>query len=329
MVTLKEIAREVGVAVSTVSRALNDHPHIDPETRRRVLAVAERRGYRPNTVARALRRRRSRTIGVLIPDLLNHFYAACTTVLQEQFERQGYGMILAVTGNDPRREQTALAQMQSAQVDGIVLVPSARPKAREAFDVPVVEMMRASGRPQVDSVQCAEDDGSADVIDHLRSLGHERIAVIAGDPRFSNARERVAGARTALGEGGLPDHYLMAREHTPKWGAEALRRLMELRPAPTAVFASSGDLALGALSEANRLGLDIPGQLSLAAFGNTDWFETCRRPVTAFAHPLHEIGMITAQVLLSRLNGDSPAEPSRIRVEGRMILRESTAPPPD
>ncbi|MDQ8705378.1 LacI family DNA-binding transcriptional regulator [Streptomyces sp. LHD-70] len=214
-----------------------------------------------------------------------------------------------------------------SQADGIVLVPSARPKAREAFDVPVVEMMRASGRSRVDSVQCAEDDGSANLINHLRSLGHERIAVIAGDLQFSNARERVAAARAALGENGLPDCYVMAREHTPMWGAEALRRLMGLDPALTAVFASSGDLALGVLHEANRLGLDIPGQLSLVAFGNTDWFEICRPPVTAFAHPMHEIGMITAQVLLSRINGDSSAEPSRIRVEGRMILRESTAPP--
>ncbi|MFE2408931.1 LacI family DNA-binding transcriptional regulator [Kitasatospora sp. NPDC059408] len=164
-------------------------------------------------------------------------------------------------------------------------------------------------------------------MDHLRSLGHERIAVIAGDPGFSNARERVAGARAALGEGGLPEQYVMAREHTAAWGAEALRRLMELRPEPTAVFASSSDLALGALREADALGLDVPGRLSFVAFGNADWFEVCRPPVTAFAHPLHEIGMITAQVLLSRLNGDSPAEPSRIRVEGRVILRESTAPP--
>lgn len=328
MVTLKELARELGLAVSTVSRALNDHPHINPETRQRVLAAAERRGYRPNTVARALRRRQSRTIGVVIPDMLNHFYAACTTVLQEQFARQGYGMILAVTGNDPLRERSALAQMHGSQAEGIVLVPSARPKAREVLDVPVIEMMRTSGRSRVDSVQCAEAEGSADLVSHMKSLGHERIAVIAGDPEFSNSRERVDGARAALDEVGLPDDYLMTREHTPAWGAEALRRLMALPAAPTAVFASSGELALGALHEANRLGLDIPGQLSFAAFGNTDWFEICRPPVTTFAHPLHEIGMITAQVLLSRLNGDTPAEPSRVRVEGRMILRESTAPPP-
>ncbi|MCZ0983446.1 substrate-binding domain-containing protein [Streptomyces diastatochromogenes] len=115
----------------------------------------------------------------------------------------------------------------------------------------------------------------------------------------------VAGARTHRRHRRRPE--VQQRPRTRR------RRLRELRPAPTAVFASSGDLALGALREADRLGLDIPGRLSLAAFGNTDWFETCRRPVTAFAHPLHEIGVITAHVPLSRLNGDSRPEPSRIR----------------
>ncbi|MEW2546781.1 LacI family DNA-binding transcriptional regulator [Streptomyces sp. NPDC047002] len=326
MVTQKQIARELGLAVSTVSRALTGQPHVGEATRKAVLTAAERYGYRPNAVARALRRRETRMIGVVIPDMLNHFYAACTTVLQESFEDHGYGMLLAVTGNDPQRERTALARLRDAQVEGMVLVPSATPRSTGPLDLPVVEMIRTSGRTQVDTVQCAEHETAAEAIGHLAALGHRRIAVIAGEPEFSTTRERAAGAQAALAGLGLPPARVLTRDHTRAWGTEAMRRLVTGEEPPTAVFAASSELALGALHEAQRLGIGIPGRLSLAALGNTDWFDVCRPPVTACAQPLAEVGMISAQILLSRLAG-ARRSPSHIRVSGRLVVRGTTSAP--
>ena len=327
--SLKQIARECGVSISTASRALNGHPGVNPATRERVLAAAGRAGYRPNNAARALRSRSSGTIGVVLPDMLNNFYAACTAVLQEQFEQHGYGMVLAVTRNDPAREREALRRLASAQVEGLVLVPTSRrwefPDAR----VPVVEMNRHSSRAGIDVVQSEEREGSREIIDHLLGLGHERIAVIVGEPQFSTTAERVDGARAALEAAGLrlAPELLLAGRHTRAWGAEAFRTAWSLEPRPTAVFTASSELALGALHAAQQLGAAVPRDVSLAAFGDPDWFDVCRPPLTCFEQPLQEVGMITAQLLLSRLSGDQPDHrASRVRVAGRLVIRDSVAP---
>lgn len=328
--SLKQIARECGVAVSTVSRALNGHPSVSPATRERIVATSARLGYRPNTAARALRNRSSSTIGVVLPDMLNNFYAACTAVLQEQFEQRGYGIVLAVTRNDPSREREALHRLSSAQVDGLVLVPTARRWELPGPQVPVVEMNRHSSRAGVDVVQSEERDGAREVVEHLLDLGHERIAVIVGEPQFSTTAERVDGARQAMDGAGLPlpAELLLYGRHTRAWGAEALRDAWALHPRPTAVFAASSELALGALHAAQRLGISIPRDLSLVAFGDPDWFEVCQPPLTSFEQPLHEVGMIAAQLLLSRLSAEQAApRASRVRVRGRLVVRDSTAAP--
>lgn len=328
--SLKQIARECGVSVSTASRALTGHPGVSAATRERVIASAGRLGYRPNNAARALRSRSSATIGVVLPDMLNNFYAACTAVLQEQFERHGYGMVLAVTRNDPAREREALERLASAQVEGLVLVPTSRRWRFPDAGVPVVEMNRHSNRAGVDVVQSEEREGSREIVEHLLGHGHERIAVIVGEPQFSTTAERVDGARAALAAAGpgLPEELLLAGRHTRAWGAEASRLAWGLAPRPTAVFAASSELALGALHAAQRLGVAVPRDVSLTAFGDPDWFEVCQPPLTCFEQPLREVGMITAQLLLSRLSDDHPGRrASRVRVGGRLVVRASVAAP--
>jgi DNA-binding LacI/PurR family transcriptional regulator len=328
--SLKQIARECGVSISTASRALNGHPSVNPVTRERILAAAGRVGYRPNNAARALRSRSSSTIGVVLPDMLNNFYAACTAVLQEQFEQNGYGMVLAVTRNDPSREREALQRLSSAQVEGLVLVPTSRRWELPDPKVPVVEMNRHSSRSGIDVVQSEEREGSRQVLEHLLSHGHERIAVIVGEPQFSTTVERVDGARQALEAAGLqlPAELLLAGQHTRAWGAHAFRIAWALDPRPTAVFAASSELALGALHAAQQLMVSIPHDVSLAAFGDPAWFEVCQPPLTCFEQPLREVGMITAQLLLSRLSGDqTDPRASRVRVGGRLMVRKSVAAP--
>lgn len=329
--SLKQIARECGLAVSTVSRALNDQPNVKPATKEQVAATATRLGYRPNNAARALRNRTSQTVGIVLPDMLNHFYAACTAVLQEHFETCGYGVLLAVTGNDPTREREALRRLSSMQVEGIVLVPTSRQWKYPDAAVPVVEMNRSSNRAGVEVVQSEEYEGAQEVIEHLLTQGHRHIAIIVGEAQFSTTAERIAGVRKSLIAAGLdiPAERIFSGEHTRSWGAQAFRKACLLEPRPTAVFAASSELALGALFAAQQLGIEVPQNMSLAAFGNPDWFEVCQPSLTCFEQPLREVGIIAAQLLLSRLSGEQNASrASNVRVGGRLIVRHSTSAPP-
>lgn len=171
--------------------------------------------------------------------------------------------------------------------------------------------------------QCGEHACGATAVNHLRRLGHTRIAVTAGESGFSSTVERVDGVRVSMGDAGPPEHLVMQREHSRAWGAEAMCKLDDRL---TAVFATSSELTLGAIPEAQHLDLSIPDDMSLVAIGNTHWFKVCHPPVTAYRQPLHDVGMIAARLLLGRISGERTENgPARIRVEGSLVARETTA----
>lgn len=330
---MKQIARECGVAISTVSRALNGNTSIRPELREQIVTTATRLGYRPNNAARALRSRSSRTIGVVLPDMLNTFYAKCTAILQDQFEAQGYGMILAVTGNSIERERGALDRLASERIDGLVIVPTARKWQDTIVDVPTVQMNRHTRTSKADVVQSDEAYGARELIDHLFGLGHRDIAVLIGDKNFSTTQDRMSGIHEAYAASGLasgPTKVLYG-VHSRTWGAQAFDELWNPEEKPTAVFAAGSEIALGVLHRAKELNVRIPGDISLVCFGDPEWFLVSDPPLTTFEQPVREVGMIAAQLLLEKITntGDLTHEaPSHIRVSGRVIVRESTAPPP-
>lgn len=217
--TLKQIARETGVAISTVSRALNGHPHVDPRTRQRVQEAAERLGYRPSVAARALRGSGTRTVGVVLPDMMNHFYARTVSVLQDQLEERGFGVVLTVTNNDGRRERDALDHLGSRQVDGIIIVPTIMRLPPSPDGVPLVELNRQTSRT-VDKVGYDEAVGSQALVEHLIEQGHTRIAYVGGEGGFTTTRNRIAGFRRALEASDIeaPPRLVPARLAHPRVG---------------------------------------------------------------------------------------------------------------
>lgn len=325
--TLKQIARETGVAISTVSRALNGHAHVDQHTRRRVQEVADRLGYRPSVAARALRGSGTRTVGVVLPDMMNHFYARTVSVLQDQLEERGFGVVLTVTDNDGRREREALDRLGSRQVDGIIIVPTLMRTPPSPAGVPIVELNRQTSR-SVDKVGYDEAEGARALVSHLADRGHRAVAYVGGEGGFTTTRNRIAGYRRALKDAGVeprPEWFLL-RSHTRAWGAEATRQIMGMTDRPTAVFAASSELALGLLTEARRSGLSLPEDLSLVAFGDPDWYEVVTPTITSYEQPITQCAGIAVQLLADRIAGSAPDEPTRVVVEGRIVVRESTAP---
>ena len=326
--TLRQIALECGVAVSTVSRALNGHPHVNEETRRRIRETAEHLGYRPSAAARALRGSGTRTVGVVLPDMMNAFYARTISMVQDQLEERGHSVVMAVTNNEGRRERTGLERLIASGVDGIIVVPTPTRRPPTPEGPPLVEMNRRSSR-RVDWVGYDEDEGARTLAGLLVGAGHHDIAFIGGQPSFSTTRRRLEGYRRALAEAGVePDpRWVQLRAYSPDWGSEALGRLLALRPAPTAVCASSSELVLGLLTEARRRGLRLPSELSLVAFGKTDWYAVTDPGITTYEQPIEQVAHIAVQLLADRMAG-STADPTTVLVEGRVVERDSVAAPP-
>lgn len=337
MATLRDIAIRAGVSVATASRALSHHEHVREETRARVQAVARELGYRPNALARGLRRNQTRTVGLLVPDILNSSYSgAAAALVQSQLHDFGYGLVLHVSKNDSETERRCIDNFRAQQVDGLLHVPCTSVGAhvlREGrHPIPVVEFFRRSGAGDFDAVVYDEDVGAHDVVQHLVGLGHRRIGVIAGPRRLGSTGRRLTGARRAVEEAGLSPRVLsvLHGEYTSETGRRAFQNLVDHHTPPTAVFATSRQFVLGAALAAKERGIVIPDQLSLAGFGDPEWSQLVTPALTTYTLPLHEMVMTAAQLLISRIEDDQTPPRSRgtqIVVSGNLAIRNSTAPP--
>src|SRR5579885_2053674 len=209
-VTLKALARLAGVHPSTVARVLNGDPQqrVSDEVRGRIVALAEQHGYQPNHLARALRLKRSRVIGTIIPDIANPFFAVLFRGIEDALARQDFSVILANTDDQPAREQRSLDMLRGRQVDGLILATARRHDpaiaALVAEDVPFVMVNRHTDLLQAAAVVPDDYNGAVAAVEHLASLGHQRIAHIAGSDEISTGHKRRLGYMEALQRGGLP-----------------------------------------------------------------------------------------------------------------------------
>lgn len=334
MATLRDVAGHVGLSVATVSRALSGHPHVDEETRRRVQATAAEIGYQPNALARALRQRRTKTIGLVIPDILNDFYAESATVLQHELEQQGYRLILCISNSDPATDRGYLRALAEHRVDAIVHVPCTTEGAHGSIDapqpIPVVELLRHTEQGRCDAVVTDDREGAATLTRHLASLGHRNIAMITGSASFSTTRYRVAGYQDAAQQAGMAASCarIAYGEYSRTFGYEATLELMREEARPTALFSSGSPLTLGVLSALKELRLQVPGDVSLVCYEDPEWYAAQTPPLTCYALPLREMGRVAAGLLMKRLDKDGEAaQPRVMRFAGRLVVRGSTERP--
>jgi LacI family transcriptional regulator len=336
MATLKDVARDTGLGIGTVSRALSGHPRVSPETRRRVEEAAKRLGYQSNALARALRQKQSKAIGLVIPDLENEFYMSGAAILQDVLAAQGYLLVLCCSTNDPEVDGQLLTSLAERRVDGIAHVPCSPEGSRVVRELnpgmPVVEYARRSDSNTVDSVTGDEEKGVETIVEHLAGLGHTRIAMIAGPPGLSTTEARVAGFENGCRRFRLRkrDCPQLSGSYDLEWGREATVRILREHPEVTAVFASSSRTAMGVLEALHHAGVRVPEDMSVVGFLNPQWFDIANPPLTTYDVPLKEMGGMAAQLLLQRIQqGEDagPREPRTVRFEGRLIVRGSTAAP--
>ncbi len=337
--TMSDVAREAGVDVSTVSRALNERTAslLRSETVEKVATAALKLGYQPNVLARGLRTQRSHTIGMVIPDLTNPFFPPIVRGVEDALGVEQYTVIVVNTDNDPEREERAVRSLAARQVDGLLLAIShighLTPGAADIDGVPVVLVNRRGVGDHLPAVVPDDHAGIELVVDHLVSLGHEAIGHVAGpqDTSTGHTRAEAFQACTTRGAGPQAERTEVAGVYAPDEGAAACGRLLDRCPELTAIVAANDQLAVGCLRELRERGLRVPTDVSLVGFNDMALVDLLDPPMTTVRVPQYELGHEAGRLLLERISqGAAPAGPAQVvSFAPELVIRGSTAPPPD
>jgi LacI family transcriptional regulator len=335
--TLRDVAAAAGVHPATISRALNPDTRklVSSDTAQRVLNVATELGYRPNPIARGLKTSRSYTIGVLVPDLRNPLFPPIARGIEDRLEPAGYTSLLANTDNDPERERLSFEALRARQVDGYITASARR-------EHPLLQELAGNGRPLIlvnratddaglPSVTPDDSDGMRQAVEHVAALGHRRVAHLAGPFELSTGVHRQQGFVRSMEAVGLAvDHDLIVSGSlfTEAEGARQCRELLGRGGGFTAVLAGNDLLALGCIDALREAGLDCPRDVSVVGFNDMDWSERFAPPLTTVRVPHHRLGIAAADLLLERL-ADAAADVRHVVLPVELIVRGSTAPPPD
>jgi LacI family transcriptional regulator len=328
--TLKHLAARAGVHPSTISRVVNNDPllRVSPETRARIEALLQETGYRPDVVARSLKLRQTFVLAMIIPDITNPLFANIFLGIEDAASERGYSVLLANTGGSPERERDHLRTVQARRVDGLVLASAMLrdPSVGWLREQNIAHVLVNRYSDQRDLFVGADDFGGAKAAtEHLLSLGHRRIAHLAGGPGISTAVERRRGYVTALREAGIePDPALVVESgYLEETGRGAMERLLALPEPPTAVFAVNDMAAIGAHGALLERGLRIPEDVALVGYNDLPLASRLEPPLTTLRVPAREFGRLSAQMLVGRIQSGGTSR-QRVILPVELIVRGST-----
>lgn len=331
MVTMRDVARHAGVSIATVSHVINDTRPVSDELRERVQESMEYLGYQPNTIARALRSKHSNTIGLIVPDGRNPFFAEVAQGIEEVSLEHEYSLILCDSGNDLGKVLVHTKNLSAKRVDGIIFTTSGDDfediisLIEENIAILVIDL-DAPGF-SADAVLFDNFEGGRLATQHLLALGHRRIACITGPSRQSLRREREQGYSSALADAGIPKDESLVKEgdFQPASGYYHALDLLDSPDPPSAIFACNDLMAMGALRAAREVGLDVPAQLSIIGFDDIYLSAFTTPTLSTIRLPKHEMGRQAAHMLLQRIQDHARPVEKRV-VDLELVVRGSTAP---
>jgi LacI family transcriptional regulator, galactose operon repressor len=319
-VTIRDVAREAGVSVATVSRVMNDSGPVSEGARARILEIAGRLRYAPNEAARTLISSRTCTLGVILPDLHGEFFSEVIRGLDQAAKASGYHLLVSGSHNDRAETEAALRAMRG-RVDGLVLMaPDANTAGVAAgipSGVPVVLLNCPTVDGRADSIEIDNFGGAYAMVQHLAGPTRHCVAVIAGTPNNRDAAERLRGYRDALHNLGIEQRAEWGLEgnFTEASGYEAARRFIALRPRPDALFASNDSMAIGALSAFHEAGLRVPQDVAVGGFDDIPMARYTSPPLTSVRVPMGTLGAQAVDLLVLAVG-----------TEGRHVARRETLP---
>jgi LacI family transcriptional regulator len=334
-ITLRDIAGEVGLHVSTVSRALdpNMRNFISEEVANRVLETARSMGYRPNRMAYGLRTNRSMTTGILIPDIANVIFPPIVRGVEAVLEPLGYASFIVNTDNRGKREQWLMDALHDRGVDGVIHAAASRqdPACIEMVrqGIPIVTVNRRLEGTVIPCVVNDEASGIAAVLEHLRQLGHAAIAHIAGQQDSSTGYARLEAFRAncvSAARGELPHPIVFSRGYTRREGYRCMIELLDRNVPLTAVVAANDMLALGAIAALRDRGLRCPEDVSVTGFNDMPFLDLIPPALTTVRIEQFSAGKAAAELLLALMRNEDVGEGVVLPVS--LVVRDSTCPPP-
>jgi DNA-binding LacI/PurR family transcriptional regulator len=329
-VTIYDVAEKAGVSIATVSKVINNTGRISEKTRKKVQEVMEQLNYQPSMVASALTRKRTGTIGLLVPDIANPFFAEVARSFEDYAQKLGFGLVICSTDGKDEKAKLYLSLLIRKQVDGLIIASSIKETVlveqmlEEEF--PIVLFSIDIPTLGVNTVSVDDYRGGFQATSYLLSLGHKHIGIIAED--LSRSYHRVQGYKEAVIRAGadLNESNIICTMATIENGKSAARQLLEGKEdRPTAIFACNDLLAIGVIEEARKLGINVPEELSVVGFDNTILAEIVNPALTSVAQPIKEMASQAMTILFEEIeNGETPKQ--RILMLPELVVRNSTAP---
>ncbi len=330
--TIYDIAEELGISVSTVSRVLNGFEHVRASTRQRVLEAAERMGYVANVQARSLAGGRSNMIGVVVPGVDNSYINAILSGIDDELARANLNLILYTTHRENRREAEYVRAVANGMTDGLILVvPLARTSYLDALreqHFPYVIVDQNDPTNESWTIQSTNWEGAYDATRYLIELGHRRIGFITGLKALSSSLERLEGYKAALRDHGIPimDSYIIEGDFWEPQGYEAGRKFLGMSQRPTAIFASNDLMAFGVLRAVWERGLSVPQDMSIVGFDDVPQAAYVHPALTTVQQPLEQMGRIAARKVIDLIaHPGLPCE--RITLTTQLVIRQSCQSP--
>lgn len=314
-ITIYDVAREANVSMATVSRVVNGNPNVKPITRKKVLEVIERLGYRPNAVARGLASKKTTTVGVIIPDISNIFFAELARGIEDIATMYKYNIILSNSDQNMDKELRLFNTMLGKQVDGLVFmggnITAVHVEEFEKSQVPIVLAGSIEETGVIPSVNIDYEQAVFDSVKEFIEKGHRNIAFVVGplhEPK--NAEKRLKGYQNALKEAGIPfnEDLLVEGDYTYDSGLEAFDKLLEASERPTAILVGSDEMALGIVHGAEDKGYKIPEDFEVITSDNTRLSLMVRPQLTTIVQPLYDIGAVAMRLLTKLMNKEKVSE---------------------
>lgn len=327
--TMEDVARQAGVSRALVSLVMRDSPKVSPGRRAAVLQAAEELGYSPHAMARQLASRTSTVLAVLVSDLHNPYFAEIVETIDVTAREHGFELILGTGGRRAAGEKRSVQTLLSFRPAGLVLLSPVVPGSlleQAARSCPVVAVERSVRLPELDTINDDGRAGAALAVDHLVGLGHTRIVHLDGGHGAQSATRRQ-GYLQAMRRHGLHP-WIEASEFTDDAGAAAMRRVLAAGATFTAVFGANDINAIGALSVLEEAGLRVPGDVSVIGYDNTSLAALRHVSLTTVDQPRAQMGRLAVEVLLERLR-DGRTAPVRLQLHPSLVVRRTTAPPPE
>ncbi|MGE5599736.1 MAG: LacI family DNA-binding transcriptional regulator [Bacteroidota bacterium] len=327
-VSIQEVARRAGVSASTVSRALSGKAAVRPETKRRVLQAVRELDYRPNVLAKSLKEGKSRTIGLIIPNIHHLVFPAAVRGVSDVARKHGYTVVLCNTDEDLGTERAHVENLTGRLVDGLIFSTATQESTHllslKERGYPIVLMIRYFS-DELDTVMVDNFRGAYEATRFLLARGYREIALINGKLELDLYRQRLAGYRAALAEGGLPAEDDLVVNATVGWedGYRAVQTIYERGRRPDAFFGTSDPKALGVLKALKDRGVRVPEDVAVMGYDNLEMAELSDPPLTTMAQPFYEVGRRAAERLIKLIERKRRSKPAVERLETRLLVRRS------